>query len=114
MRSDSALFQRAMIKVRQYVPREQVALRSMWIARQDERLHTEGGISLQLGEHLARVADDGGTGPGTPTADAGPQVRLGVAFVVGRRTQFVLPHAAGGSGVQGPAADLFPRVCVEP
>src|SRR5215471_15656585 len=102
-----------MIKVRQYVPREQVALRSMRITRQNERLHAERGVSLQLAEHLARVADDGGTRPGAPTADAGPQVRLSIALVIGRLTQFILPHAAGGGGVQGPPTDPFPRLSVK-
>lgn len=50
--------QRAVVEVRQHVPREQVALGRVRIAGQDERLHAEVCVATQLGEHVIGVADD--------------------------------------------------------
>jgi hypothetical protein len=56
------------------------------------------------------MAAPAGAGP----ADAGPQVRFGVALVIGRIAQFVLPPGSRGAGVQGPAADRLPGAVIEP
>src|SRR6266496_1907993 len=80
---NSARQQRAVVEVGQDVPGEQVALGGVRVTGQDERLHAEAGVAAQLSEHLAGIADDGGAGPGARAADASPQVRFGVALLVG-------------------------------
>jgi AcrR family transcriptional regulator len=81
-RGVSAL-QRGVVEVGQDVPGEQVAFGGVRVAGQDERLHAEAGVAAQLGEDLAGVADDGGASAGARAADPRPQIRLGVAVVVG-------------------------------
>jgi hypothetical protein len=93
---------------------EEVALGGVWVAGEDERVHAEGRVRLELGEHLVRVADEGGARAGAGPADAGPQVGLGVALVVGGRAQFALPRVSRGGGVQRPGADALAGVRVEP
>jgi hypothetical protein len=94
------------VEVGKHVPGEQVGFGGgVRIAGQDEGVHAEVGVGADLGEHLIGVADDGRAGAGVGPADAGPQVRFGVALIAGRVAQFVLPPGSRGAGVQGPAAD---------
>jgi hypothetical protein len=65
------------------MPGEQVTFCCMRVAGQDERLHAEAGVAAELGEYLAGIAHDGRAGAGASAADACPQVRLGVAVIVG-------------------------------
>ena len=65
------------------MPREQVRLRRVGVARQDERLDAHVLIAVQLGEDLIGVADDRGAAARAGAADAGPEIVLDIA-VVGR------------------------------
>jgi hypothetical protein len=56
----------------QDVPREQVTLGDVRVAGQDEGIHAELLVLPQFGQHLVRVAHDGGPGTGTGPPDPRP------------------------------------------
>jgi hypothetical protein len=62
----------------------------VWIARQDERVDAEGHVGAELGDDLVGVADDRGAAAGSRSGDAGPQVVLDEAVVVGGVAQLSL------------------------
>ena len=103
-----------MLEAGQDVPREQVGLGSVGVARQDERLDAHRLVGLQLGEHLVGIADDRGTAAGAGAADAGPQIVLDVTLVAGRLAQLGLAADAlagrverlGADGVAGGGVEL--------
>lgn len=80
-----------MVKVGQHMPGEQVGFGGMRVAGQDESLHAEVSVGTDLGEHLIGITDDGRSGARARTADASPQVRFGVAVVIGDVAELVLP-----------------------
>ena len=47
-----------MLQLGQHMPRKQIALRCMRIAREDERLHPHGLVRTQFRQHLIGIADD--------------------------------------------------------
>ena len=79
-----------MLKVRQHVPGEQVALRGVRVAGQDERLYAQLGVAAELGKHLVGVTDDSCARARASPADPGPQIRLDVSFVVGQVAELTL------------------------
>ena len=72
---------------------EEVGFGGVRVAGQDEGLYAQVGVRRELGQHLVGVADDGRARPGAGAADAGPQVRLGIAVVVGAVAQLGLRGA---------------------
>ena len=103
----------AVVDVGQHVAGEQVALGGVRVAGEDEGLDAGVGQLVDLGQHLVGVADDGGAGAGAGPADAGPQVPLDVALVVGALAQGGLAGDAGRRGVERPLADRRAGVVVE-
>ncbi len=77
------LDQRPVLDLRQYVPREQVGLCRMRIARQDKRHNSQGALDIQLGPHLIGITDVGRAAARAGAADTGPEIGLGIAVVRG-------------------------------
>src|SRR3954464_10105141 len=71
------------LEPREDVPGEQLALLLVRITRQDERADAHGDVAVELLDDLVGVADQRGAAAGAGAADAGPEVRLDEAFVVG-------------------------------
>lgn len=103
-----------MVKVGQHMAGEQVGFGGVRVAGQDESVHAEVRVGADLGQHLIGIADDGRASARARAADAGPQVRFGVAVVIGDVAELVLPLGSRGAGVQGPAADGVAGAVIEP
>ena len=93
--------ERAVLDMRQHMPREQVGFGRVRIARQDEGLDPLGLIGAQLGEHLIGRADDRRPAARARPADAGAQVLFHEAVTIGRAalTLSLIPRLARGGEI---------------
>ena len=82
-------------QARQHVLAHQFAFVAVGIARQDEGVDAQIPVGVQLGHHLVGVTHDGRPASRPGPADAGPQVVLHVAVVVGKIPQFALAAHTG-------------------
>ena len=93
--------------------REQVRLRSMRIAREDEGLNAHIAIGVEFGEHLIGIADDRRAAAGARAADAGPQIGFGIAVIGGVLAQRRLGGDAGRGRIERFGADRRARGGIE-